>query len=359
MLNNQTENIYSKIIAKKLSFLLVMIIILFLVIGYSITLGVADISINDAYGVIFSKLTGNNTGDYTPFVKGIILKIRLPRVLLGLITGLSLGANGTVMQSLLRNPLASPYTLGVSSGSALGAGIAIVLGTIIFGDNVMAQYGSWVIIIGALLMGFFTIIMINIISSLKKGGAVTLILAGVALSYLFSAGISFLKYTSNHEQLTNLTVWLMGGLYRAEWIDVLILLPIMIICFFILIKLSWDINALNAGEEVASNLGIDVKDLRRKGSVIVALLTSCVVAFTGIIGFIGLVAPHICRMIFGNDNRFLIIASALLGAIILIAADTAARLIINPTELPVGIITSICGVPFFLYMLIKRKTNYF
>ncbi|MFW5856190.1 MAG: FecCD family ABC transporter permease, partial [Bacillota bacterium] len=190
-------------------------------------------------------------------------------------------------------------------------------------------------------------------------GTAILILAGVALSYLFSAGISLLKYISNNEQLQELTVWLMGGLYRAEWFDIIILTPLMVICLLLLLGLAWDINTLNAGEEVASNLGIAVQVLRKKGSVIVALLASSVIAFTGVIGFVGLVAPHICRMIFGNDNRFLIITSGLMGAIILVAADTIARLIISPTELPVGIITSLLGAPFFLYMLIKRRKEYF
>ncbi len=358
--NNNSENsIYARVIAKRVTLLIIMTVILILVIGYSITLGVAQIGITEAYGVIIKRITGISIGEYTAFMTGIVLNIRLPRVLLGLITGLSLGASGTVMQSLLRNPLASPYTLGISSGASLGAGIAIVMGSLIFGSEIMAQYGSWVVIVGAFLMGLFTIFIINIISSLKKGGAATLILAGVALSYLYSAGISFLKYTSDHDELKELTVWLMGGLYRADWIDVIVLTPLMIICFIIMMKLAWDINTLNAGEEVASNLGINVKSLRKKGSIIVALLASSVVAFTGIIGFIGLVAPHLCRMIFGNDNRFLIVASGLMGAIILVVADTIARLIISPTELPVGIITSIIGAPFFLYMLIRRKKDYF
>jgi len=359
VLNNKRESLYSAIVAKRVFLLIILTIVLVVAMAYSVTLGVADISIKDVYGVIFKNITGINTGNYTAFVTGIILNLRLPRVLLALITGLSLGANGTVMQSLLRNPLASPYTLGVSSGSALGAGFAIVLGNYIFGIDLMAQYSSWLIIIGAFLMGLLTIIIINLISSLKKGGATTLILAGVALSYLFSAGISFLKYTADHEQLTELTIWLMGGLYQAEWIDIFILIPITVICFIILLKLAWDINTLNAGEEVARNLGIRVKHLRRKGSIITALLTSSVVAFTGVIGFVGLVAPHICRMFFGNDNRYLIIASGLMGAIILVVADTIARSIISPTELPVGIITSVCGAPFFLYMLIGRRRDYF
>ena len=351
-------DIYNDIIYKRIYIIVSLAILLLFGITYSVSLGIADIGFKDVYGVIIKELFGFGTKTYSTFIKGIIFNIRLPRVLLAVITGLALGTNGAVMQSILRNPLATPYTLGVSAGSAFGSGLTIVLGHIIFGQEIMGRYGSWLVILGSFLMGMLTIILINIIASIKKGGTTTLILAGVALSYFFLAGLSYFKYIADHEELTELTIWLMGGLYRAEWIDIFILIPILIISVLYLLKMSWDINVLNAGEEVASNLGINVKKLRRKGSVIAAFLTSCVVAFTGIIGFIGLVAPHVCRMIIGNDNRFLIIASGLTGALILLGADTAARIIIDPAELPVGIITSFFGAPFFLYMLLKRKGGY-
>ncbi|RQD75934.1 MAG: iron ABC transporter permease, partial [Halanaerobium sp. MSAO_Bac5] len=191
-----------------------------------------------------------------------------------------------------------------------------------------------------------------------EGSSAMLILAGVALGYLFSAGVSFLRYVTDHEQLRELAIWLMGGFYQAEWRDIFILTPILILSLIILLKISWDVNALSAGEEVAQNLGIDIRKLRRIGTVTAAFLTSSVVAFTGIIGFVGLVAPHICRMIIGNDNRFLTISSGLAGALFLLGADTAARLIISPAELPVGIITSFFGAPFFIYMLIKKRRSY-
>lgn len=356
MLNE--SDIYNNVKQQRLYILIFLAVLLFLGAIYSVSLGIADISFKNVYGVIAKKLFGVGSRDYSTFIQGIIFNIRLPRVILAVITGLALGSNGAVMQSILRNPLASPYTLGVSSGSAFGAGLAIVLGNIILGHEIMAKYGSWMIILGSFVSGLLTILLINIIANIKKGGTTTLILAGVALSYLFSAGLSFFKYIADHEELTELTIWLMGGLYRAEWLDIMILTPILIIGILYILKMSWDINALNAGEEVASNLGVDVKKLRRRGSIIAAFLTSCVVAFTGIIGFIGLVAPHLCRMIIGNDNRFLVIASGLAGALILLGADTAARIIIDPAELPVGIITSICGAPFFLYMLLKRKGQY-
>ena len=351
-------DIYQSINKKRIYILILLSLSLFFGAIYAVSLGIADISFKDVYGVIAKKLFGVGAKEYSSFIKGVIFNIRLPRVLLAVITGISLGSNGAVMQSILQNPLATPYTLGVSAGSAFGAGLTIILGNVIFGAELMTQCGSWVTIIGAFIFGVVTILVINLIVSLKNGGITTLILAGVALSYFFSAGLSFFKYTADREQLTELTIWLMGGLYRAEWIDIIILTPIVIIGLLYLLKMAWDINVLNAGEEIAANLGIKVKKMRRLASIIAALLTSCVVAFTGIIGFIGLIAPHICRMIMGNDNRFLIIASGLAGALILLGADTAARIIIDPAELPVGIITSLFGAPFFLYMLLKRKGDY-
>lgn len=351
------ESIYRDLVTRRVFILIVMAIILIFGLFYSITLGVAEISISEAYGLITKKLTGIGSQQYSSFVEGIILQIRLPRVFMAIIAGMTLGTNGAIMQSLLKNPLASPYTLGVSSGAAFGAAISIVVGNQLLAGR-MARWDSWVTIIGAFLMGLLTILIINLIASLKKSGPSTLILAGVAMSYLFSSGISFFKYIADHEQLQKLTIWLMGGLYTADWLDLLILVPIMIMGTLYVLRMAWDINTLNAGEEVAENLGINVAGLRRRGSVVTAFLTSVVVAFTGIIGFIGLVAPHISRMIVGNDNRFLIIASGMMGGIFLLLADTAARIIINPVELPVGIITSLCGAPFFLYMLIKRRRNY-
>ena len=352
------ESIYAGLVARRILLLVGLLITLVLGMLYSVTLGFAEISIADVYGLILQKLTGIGDRQYSMLSTGIILQIRLPRVFLAIIAGISLGTNGAIMQSLLKNPLASPYTLGISSGAACGAAVAIVAGNSLLGSTNMLHWDSWLTIIGAFAMGLLTILLINIIASLKKSGASTLILAGVALSYLFSAGISFFKYIADHEQLQQLTLWLMGGLYRAEWLDVLLLTPIMGMAVLYILRRAWDINALNAGEEVAANLGINVQRLRKQGSIVAAFLTSVVVAFTGIIGFIGLVAPHISRMIVGNDNRFLILASGLTGGIFLLLADTAARIIIDPVELPVGIITALCGAPFFLYMLLKRRREY-
>lgn len=351
------ESIYEGVFRRRKSFLLALGIFLLFSMTYTITLGVASISMADVYRVLGKNFLGLEQVEISSFVEGVVMRLRLPRVLLAVIAGMALGGTGVVMQSLLRNPLASPYTLGISSGAAFGAGFVIVLGRALLGEEI-AYYASYTTVIGALLMGVVTIFLINQIASLKGGGASTLILAGVAISYLFSAGTSFLRYMADHDQLHYITIWLMGGLYRANWVDIAILSPVIIIGFLLLMRLAWDINTLNAGEEVAANLGISVKKLRRRGSIIAAILASFIIAFTGVIGFIGLVAPHICRMVIGNDNRYLIPAAGITGALFLLWADTAARIIIDPSELPVGIITSLFGAPFFLYMLLKKRRSY-
>lgn len=330
---------------------------LFLVVGslYAISLGVVSISLRDTYGIL-SSVALRRQHEYPALFTGIIMDLRLPRVLLTVTTGSALGVTGALMQSVLRNPLASPFTLGVSSGASFGAALAIVLGTWSLGIHVADS--AWVTISGAFIFGLLTILLINGLASISGGGASMLILAGVALGYLFSAGVSFLKYVTDHEQLRELTVWLMGGLYRANWTSIMILVPVVSLGILYLLRLAWDINALAAGEETAASLGVNVQRLRRNGSVAAALLTSCVISFTGIIGFVGLIAPHLTRMLVGNDNRLLLLSSGLVGAIMLLVADTIARLIIDPAELPVGIITSLIGAPFFLYLLVKKRRTY-
>lgn len=344
---------YDKLKRRRLYFLLLLTALLILGIFTALTLGVANITYKDALGVLFSKLFRQNK-HYSSITTGVVLNLRLPRILLAVIAGFCLGATGALMQSILRNPLASPYTLGVSAGSSFGAALAIIFSQALFGPRIAQS--PWTVVIGAFCFGLITIFLINAIASIKDSlGASLLILAGVALGYLFSAGVSFIKYITNHEQLRELTIWLMGGLQGANWLNLAILTPIACVGTIYLLRLAWDINALAAGEEVAANLGVNVTKLRRRGSVAAAILTSSVVAFTGIIGFIGLVAPHVTRIIIGNDNRYLILGSGLAGALLLLIADTISRLIISPAELPVGILTSILGAPFFLYLLLRRR----
>lgn len=196
------------------------------------------------------------------------------------------------------------------------------------------------------------------IARLKGAIPETLLLAGVAFGYLFSAGVSALKYVSENEALKELVVWLMGGLWGASWDTVLILLPVVLICLGLLVRYAWDLNALGAGEDIAISLGVNVGRLRLATLALATLISSATIAFTGIIGFIGLIAPHICRILIGGDNRFLIPCACLMGGVLLLLADTLARVVLAPVEIPVGIVTSLIGTPFFIYLLLKRKRQW-
>ncbi len=284
----------------------------------------------------------------------IVLDFRLPRILLAVLTGICLAVAGTVMQGLLRNPLVSPFTLGLSSAAAFGAAVAIVIGPAIlipfwaFGDNAF-------IIICAFFSGWLSMMLVYSISRLRGTTQATLILAGVVIGYIFSAGVLALKYLTNNEKLRELVVWLMGGMWGATWNAVLLLIPITLICFVLLEWKAWDLNALVAGDDIAKNVGIDVNRLRLLGLLASTFAASACLAFTGIIGFIGLMAPHICRMIIGGDYRYLIPCSALMGALILLVSDTVARTIMSPVEIPVGIIMYVVGGFFFLFLILRAR----
>jgi iron complex transport system permease protein len=290
----------------------------------------------------------------------IIISVRMPRVLLAILAGMALGYAGTVMQATLRNPLVSPFTLGLSSAAAFGAAVSIVMGGAIFGAfysgsiTIAGQYfgiSSVIMILFAFIFGMMSIFLVYSISRRQRSSQSIIILAGVVIGYLFQAGITYLKYVSNDEALREISLWLMGGMWGASWAAIFILLPIVIICFVIIMGDAVKFNAMLGGDDVASNLGINVPKLRLYSLIIVSLAASACIAFTGIIGFIGLMAPHICRMIIGNDQRYLIPASALMGALILLISDTVARVIIAPEELPVGVIMYIIGGIFFVYLI--------
>lgn len=297
----------------------------------------------------------------------IIIRSRLPRVLLAIITGISLAMSGVVMQGLLRNPLVSPFTLGLSSAASFGAAMALVLGPVLLGS---AYYGSLSILGGTIssknllivLMAFITgmssIVLVLTIANSHHLSQSVLVLSGVVVNYLFSAGISFMKYLSEDHTLREVTNWLMGGMWGATWGSVTILIPIVLASFIVMERCTVDLNTLSGGDDVARNLGVNVHRLRILGLTVSAFVTSACLAFTGVIGFVGLMAPHICKMIIGNDHRYLLPASALMGALILLLSDTVARTVLRPVELPVGIIMYLIGGIFFIWLVTRRTGRY-
>jgi iron complex transport system permease protein len=285
----------------------------------------------------------------------IVIGFRFPRILLAVLTGLSLAVAGTVMQGLLRNPLVSPFTLGLSSAASLGAAIAIVIGPAIFGGLFATTGDDVFIIIMAFLFGWLSMLLVYAISRSRGTSQSMLILAGVVIGYIFQAGVLGMKYISSNDRLRDLVVWLMGGMWGASWNAVIILTPLCLGCFIVLELMAWDLNTLASGDDVAKSMGINVERLRLTGLMIATFAASCCLAFTGIIGFIGLMAPHICRMLIGNDHRYLIPCSALLGASILLISDTVARTIASPVEIPVGIIMYLIGGFFFLFLILRGR----
>lgn len=277
----------------------------------------------------------------------IVHQIRLPRVLLGFLVGLSLALAGGVMQGLFRNPLASPYVLGIAGGASTGAAAVIALGF----------RGPLALPLGAFLGGALAVSLVYRLAQTRTGRSSTLslILAGVALGALFSALTSFLLFiTAGDRRLSEILFWTMGSLGRASWPYLWAMPPVALFGSLLLQLTARELNALALGEEGARHLGIEPERFKRALLLVTTLLTSTAVAFAGTIGFVGLVTPHVIRLLLGPDHRFLLPASALAGGIFLIWADAVARTALSPAELPLGIITALIGGPFFLYLLRTR-----
>lgn len=341
---------YQKFIGRKLLFMISLILGTILLAGYAATRGSADISVLDVYTAILAKFFPG-TFETTWFADTIVWGLRLHRILMAIVGGIGLAVAGAVMQGILKNPLASPFTLGISSAAGFGAALAIVMGAGLVG-------GEWLIVGNAFI---FTLLAALAVYGLAKYRGITpetMILAGIAIMYLFQAMTSFLQYIGQAEQVQEVVFWMMGSLGRSSWDKVWIVSGIIAICFPYLLLKSWDINALGAGDETAKSLGVNVERTRVVCMMLVSLITAAVICFTGTIGFIGLVSPHITRMIIGGDHRFLLPASAMVGAILLLAADTVARTIFAPVILPVGIMTAFLGVPFFIYLFLQRKKEF-
>jgi iron complex transport system permease protein len=290
----------------------------------------------------------------------VFFNIRLPRLMLGVAAGAGLGLAGALMQALFRNPLADPGLIGVSSGAALAAGITIVLGAAFF-PELPRKLGSWTLVLMAFAGGLAVTSLIYVLAQNTSAGPGTsmalMLLAGVAVNALAGAGLGFLSFMATDEQLRSLQFWLLGSLGGARWSAVMLVAGIVAIASVAALTLAKPLNALALGEAQASMLGVEVERLKRICIVITALAVGCVTATTGIIGFIGLVAPHAMRLLVGSDHRLVLPGSALLGACLVLLADAVARTVAKPAELPLGVLTAFVGVPFFLLLLRAQRSR--
>ncbi|MFN1580356.1 FecCD family ABC transporter permease [Vibrio rotiferianus] len=316
----------------------------------SITVGPMNISLSDS----LRGLTGSGS-DLAPHIQLVINEIRLPRTILCMFIGAILAICGVVMQGLFRNPLAEPGIIGVSAGAALGGAFAIVVFAD-FSQNYPTLMNLAALPFFAFLGGAITTVLVYWLGTNKFGTSVTImLLAGVAISALSGAAIGFMNFIADDQMLRDLTLWSMGSLAGANWSGIGLAGVTLISLMFWFQKKAMSLNALLLGESEAKHLGVPVQKLKRQLILLSAVGVGITVSICGAIGFIGLVIPHLGRMLAGPDHRTLLPISALMGALLLTAADMFARVAVAPAELPVGIVTALIGAPFFIYLLFQQK----
>ncbi|NGP54526.1 iron ABC transporter permease [Thioalkalivibrio sp. XN8] len=328
---------------------LALIVLLLLVSIVSLGIGAADAS-------FWHSLVTVARGDELSALERVILfDIRLPRLAMGLLVGAALAVSGAVMQGLFRNPLADPGLVGVGAGAGLGAIIAIVLGASL-PAAVSLAIGHYIVPVAAFIGGWVaTLVLYQVSTSRGRTSVAMMLLAGIALGALAAALSGILVYLANDAQLRDLTFWGLGSLAGATWGKLMAAAPLILLAMAAAPFLARSLNALALGEAAAAHLGIPIQRMKMLAVVVVAMATGAAVAVSGGIGFIGIVVPHLLRISVGPDHRYLLLNSALLGASLLVLADTISRTIIAPAELPIGILTAVIGGPVFIWILLRNR----
>ncbi len=326
---------------------------------YSVSIGQVPIPFQQSMQVVLHTITSGHLGSLDQIESdsytNIIMQVRMPRVLFALLIGMGLALCGVVMQAIVQNPLADPYILGISSGGSLGATFAILVG---FGSGtVLAQFG---VAFGAFMGAMITSVLVLGISSI--GGKVTsikLVLSGVVIGALCSSLSSLVIFFANDaEGIKSVTFWTMGSLASASWSKLPIMTIIVLAGCFLFLFQHRVLNTMLLGDESAITLGINLSVFRKLYMIIAALITGTMVAYSGMIGFVGLIIPHICRGLVGSDHKRLMPTSLLLGGLFLMWADVLSRILVENVELPIGILTSVIGSPLFIYMIVKKGYNF-
>lgn len=338
---------HRKLLARRFSFSAICIFSLFILAGVSLSLGSAQISFIEAYVAVFNRLIPGSF-EVSALADTVVWHLRLPRTLMAVLAGAVLAMAGCVTMTLLRNLLATPYTLGVSASAGFGAAIALI-----FGKGLLI--GNMLIVGNAFIFSLVPALIILILSKRPNITPETLILSGVAITYIFSACNTLLQFFAEAEAVRATVFWLVGDLSRAAGWQIPYTLGVLVLSLIINMRLAWDLNIMRMGDDQAKALGVEVDRVRRILLAISCLSTSTVVSFTGAIGFICLLAPHICRIIIGGDMRYLIPISSLFGANLLLIADIIARRAAAPVMLPVGAITALLGGPLLIYLIINKE----
>lgn len=342
---------------KIVKYTIILLIILIALIVLSSAIGAANLSIKLTLKTLGSIIPGIknliDASDISPQDIKVIFDIRLPRIFMAIIVGIALSSSGVIFQGVFRNPMADPYIIGVSAGAAFGATIGLL-----FAGNIKLISLSATSIF-AFLGAIGTTFLIYNISKIKgKISVLTLLLSGVALSSLLTSIISFIMIYRTQD-LAKVYFWIMGGLSNSSWTNFMTIMPVIVIIMAASSFFMRDLNVMSLGDERANQLGVQTEKLKQVLLILASIMAAAAVSVSGIIGFIGLITPHIMRMIVGPDHKILYPTAAISGGIVLLLSDTIARIILSPREIPVGIITSIIGVPFFIYLLVKSKKQVF
>lgn len=347
---------YRNGIRRKYTFYFIAVAMIALMSVYSLSISKVDITLVQSMEIIWNHLTGNlpvRSEDYVGWwIDQIVVNDNAPRTIAGICVGAILAVCGTIMQSVTRNPLTDPYTIGISSAALLGVTISVVYGASVipfFGDDVSKIVNAFVF---ALIPSF----AIVFVSTFKRTSSTMMILIGIALMYVFSAITTFIKFNADPEEIEEIYEWSLGTLSSVDWIGVYLLIVAAIFIFVAMMCLSNRINVLGTGDNPAISLGENPVKVKIMCFVIISIATAISVCYTGTIGFVGLVGPHLARLLVGNNNKLLIPLSFVIGALMVVGADCIVRSL--PNVLPVGVITALIGSPIFLYFLYRQRKGY-
>jgi iron complex transport system permease protein len=357
MTTDKIEYTYSRRSSRWKLILASLIVALFVTIIISLNIGYAPISLSEILNILGKQipfLNGSiNSASISPVNEAIVLQIRLPRVLAGALVGAGLAAAGVIYQGIFRNPMADSYVLGASAGASVGYSVAVLYVT-----SALTLIGLGTAQIFAFIFAVLTVFVVYFISRVgNKVPTSTLLLSGIVVN-IFLLSIETLMELRSGQALQGIVAWLAGGFSNIVWEDVWGILPFVLIGIALTYFFTRDLNMLSMGDETAQHLGVSTERVRRILLVIASLITAAAVSISGVIGFVGLIIPHMTRLIIGPDHRILLPASAIVGAIFLVICDAVARVATGASELPVGVITALVGTPFFIYLLRRRKTSY-
>lgn len=343
---------YRQYISFKLMVITVVAVLLLAIFGYALTQGSRGVGFFESYECIFKHLMGNTyeIGTEEWWDDYLVWNIQLPRALAAVVIGFGLAVSGCVMQAVTRNPLADPYTTGMTSAAEFGVAVAMVMGF-----SIAQNIGQYGLVINAFVFGMIPAVFIILITRFKTTSPATIILAGVAISYLFNSMTTLILMGADMSTIADIYMWQLGTLEKIDWPKLDIIMVVVLIGFVITYISSKSLNLLSLGTGNAKTLGLDVTTFRTLMLLVLSFVTAAIVSFTGIIGFLGLVAPHIMRIVLGGDHRFTLPAAGIAGALILLIADTLGRTIILPYVIPVGVMMSFIGAPIFLILIIRMR----